>query len=211
MSKSNKPIPNEVAVKIAQEFIGLVGAGAYQQIEIAGSTRRGKVMVNDIELVAIPHGGALWDRLDMLVHRGEITKALYGEHEPRPRWNGKKYRGFIYQNKRIEIFCATEHNWGYIHWLRTGPDHDTDRANTMVVSLLRWQNPHGIRLEDGVVMWGSRELSIKTEKDWFGLLGLDVIPPDKRTTSAYSALNKPKHVWGNPEVYLRADIQQKLF
>lgn len=210
MSKTNRPMKNEDAWKIGHEFIRLVGDGACRDMAIAGSTRRKKAMVNDIEIVALPYGGALWDRLDTLVHRGEISKALYGEYEPRPKWNGKKQRGCVYQGKRIEVFCANEHNWGYILWLRTGPDNDTDKANTMVATQMKYQNPYGIRLIDGVVMWGGRELSIPTENAWFELLGLDFIPPEKRTTTAYAALNNPKHQWGNPEKWLRPEIP-KLF
>jgi DNA polymerase/3'-5' exonuclease PolX len=210
VSKSTRPMTNDEALQIASEFMGLVD-GTCSKIAVAGSTRRGKAMVNDVEIVAMPNGNALWDKLDSMVQKVVITKALYGDSSPTPRWNGKKHRGMIYKNRRIEVFCADENNWGYIYWLRTGPDNDTDRANTMVATQLKWANPYGIRLSEGVISWGSRQLSIPDEHAWFQLLGLDFIPPNKRTTTAYAALNNPKHQWGDPVPFLMPILQPKLF
>jgi len=208
MSKGGNPMSLAEAQDLGSEFIARIGAQC-QKVSIAGSARRAKALVNDIEIVAQPLGGALWWMLDELVSKGVIQKALYGDLSPTHRWNGKKYRGLVYKNRRIEVFCADEHNYGYQLWLRTGPDNLTDRANTFVVTQIKYRAP--FRLFEGRVMFGSRQLSIASEFDWFALLGLEFIHPEKRTESAYKALMKPKHQWGNLEPYLIDDIQPSLF
>jgi DNA polymerase/3'-5' exonuclease PolX len=208
MSKTGAPMVLAEALSLASEFIALVGAQC-DKISVAGSARRNKPMVNDIEIVAQPKGGALWGLLDDMVKKGIITKALYGEVSPTHRWNGQKYRGLVYKGRRIEIFCGDEHNYGYQLWLRTGPDNQTDRANTFVVTQIKYKSP--ISLVEGRVMMGSRQVSVPDEHVWFGLLGLDFIHPSKRTESAYKALANPNHQWGDPVPHFISDLQPKLF
>ena len=94
------------------------------EIVIAGSLRRGKALVGDGEIVALPkYAPNLLARLDRMVAEQLIVKAAYGEKRT-TRW-GEKYRGFVYQGLRIELFVAEPENWGYILWLRTGPARRT--------------------------------------------------------------------------------------
>lgn len=102
---------------------------------VAGSVRRCRPEVGDIEHVVVPRllersaGGLfgqsvepenrVWSAMQCLVDRGLAQKALYGE-EGRTRW-GDKYRGIVFMGVRHEVFLADERNFGSILAIRTGP------------------------------------------------------------------------------------------
>lgn len=148
------------------------------QVQIAGSLRRGKALVGDVEIVAVPHqAGTVLARLDNWVMSKRITKALYGKET---RW-GQKYRGFVYEGVRFELFLADAHNFGYIYWLRTGPGE----SNHLVMQLLKWKAaPYS---PDGGYWWqDGRKISVPDEAELFRLLGMQhVVPVGNRSEYIY--------------------------
>ncbi len=161
------------------------------EVMIAGSIRREKEQVGDIEIVAIPRDTTLLAMLDMKEHRGEIRKWRYVDKNGvvSYRW-GEKYRGIEWGPIRIELFLADANNWGFIQWLRTGPGD----ANQQLVTLLKYQNV--IRSIDGDVweVGGTpdnpqpvRKLRVPDEQTWFTLIGLPYIAPKMRTSEIYNS------------------------
>lgn len=171
--------------------------------EIAGSLRRGKAEVGDIEIVAtaLPSYFAF---LDGLVTQGTITKALYGEKKT-TRW-GEKY--LVYQDMKAEIFLCDDWNRGYLRWLRTGPGNPADNANMYLVTKIK----HGsapFYVKDGYVYQGDERLKIATEEDWFALCGLPYIEPKARSVKTYAKHFAQRHQWGDPSKYKIR--QQRMF
>jgi len=137
--KTYKPLAE--ASEIARHVLALLSP-CFKSLHIAGSVRRGKKFVSDIELVGIPESTeAFVTRTQNLVHQRVIQKHDYGN--PRNRW-GEKYRGFDYEGMLIEVFTADEDNIGYISWLRTGPG---DANTTVMTHMSRAWYP--IRASDG--------------------------------------------------------------
>jgi len=157
------------------------------RIVIAGSMRRGKEDVGDVEIVALPHRAPeLLARLDALVAAGVITKARYGAGAT--RW-GVKYRGLMFEGLRIEVFLADQHNEGYILWLRTGPG---DANQYVMQECIRQSAPY--RAEGGY--WRvkgdgdnpepeAKRISVPDEKEMFRLLGMAWVAPAERTLAMY--------------------------
>lgn len=155
------------------------------EIVIAGSLRRRKALVGDGEIVALPtYAPNLLARLDRMVAEQLIVKAAYGEKRT-TRW-GNKYRGFMYQGLRIELFVAEPENWGYILWLRTGPGE----ANAWVMQqCIQKHAPY--RAVDGY--WtdveSGRRIRTADEAEMFRLLGINyVVPPQNRSLALYAGL-----------------------
>lgn len=116
---------------------------ACERIEIAGSVRRRKATVGDIEIVAIPtfipdmaaqlslFGGPpkLVSALDMLLERLARVKPNFTRGDK----NGDCHKNFLAEISEdgtqvgIDLFICTPENWGYIFALRSGPD-DFNRA-----------------------------------------------------------------------------------
>lgn len=206
MSNSERR-PYEEALPIAQSLARLINPHC-EQVIIAGSLRRHKETVGDIEIVAIPTP-ALLPFLDSLICKGSASKAIYSDG--RNRW-GNTYRGLDYQGMKCEIFLANKDNIGYQRWLRTGPGD----ANTYVMKFCSWKKaPY--RAANGYWWHGDTKLSITTEQALFDMLGMKYLEPHQRTEDAYMLmLEHVNHRWGAmPPVAevetVKEVIQPKLF
>lgn len=178
--------PHTEMMQIANEMVELL-APHCEWIEVAGSLRRGKEMVGDVEIVAIPKPSFL-DFTDKLLAQGVIGKFMYSNDSY--RW-GDRYRGISWQNTKCEVFLCDEWNRGYIQWLRTGPGD----GNTLVVTRIK-HRAAPFRVENGYVWNGYDKLYINTEQQWFDLLGIPYMQPQERTEEAYAKLMGAGHKWG---------------
>lgn len=129
--------------------------GRYDQWDFAGSLRRGKPEVGDIEHVIIPRFehmatpesffgedvNLVFHKLDELVAVGTVTKHMYGTTGF--RW-GQKYRGVDFRGFNHELFIATPDNWGSTLAIRTGPADFSTR-------LVKGLHLHGRRNHEGQV------------------------------------------------------------
>lgn len=161
--------------------------GCHQRWEVAGSVRRRKPEVGDIEHVVIPRfgvvrmagemfptdGSLMLARLDALVEAGTLTKSVYpnGSH----RW-GEKYRGVDLHGRRHELFFAEPRNWGAILAIRTGPADYSQRLVTQLKArgLYRQQDGFVVSQRDGSVR------TVLTEQDFIELCGERFVAPEFR-------------------------------
>lgn len=171
--------PLAEARAIAEEFVSLIAKDC-DVVEIAGSCRRGKAMVGDIEIVARPKWRQLHARLETMVFNGVASKAFYGVSNSN-RW-GEKYKGLMYKDVKIEVFTADVHNWGYVYWLRTGPAE----SNAWVMQRLL-MGKSAYRAHEGYWRLGERKISVPDEHEMFRLLGMGYIEPSSRTLDRYEA------------------------
>lgn len=206
-SKQNERQPAQAVLPIAQDFARTLEP-ACEQLFIAGSLRRGKADVKDVELVAVPRffdgqNALLWP-LDRLLDEGTIEKAVYGEKKT-TRW-GEKYRGLMYRGVKIEIFCSLPGAMGYQYWLRTGPGD----ANTYFMKVCKFKAAP-FHVKDGQVWWNDTALEAPDEETWFKLLGILVVAPNQRSVAAYTQLfEKQPHQWGNPKDFVPQAKQLSL-
>ncbi len=159
---------------------------ACERLEIAGSIRRGRPAVGDIELVAVPRfedrerpeqgtlfgaprparkerDNLLWDAVDGL-------GVTYSKRGP-------VYRQFSWRGVRVDVYTCERGNWGWILFHRTGPGYLRAKIGSMLVD-------RGFAAVDGWI-WDARGLSIDRvetpeETDVFRLLGIAELPPDRR-------------------------------
>lgn len=143
----------------ANDFISLIAD--VTKAEVCGSVRRLKPLVGDIEIVCLPDDRrVLMARLDRLVADGTFRKAAYGTAESE-RW-GDTYRGLMFEGFKVEVFCATRENHGYIKWLRTGPGD----ANTHCMTRMK-QTEWSVRFREGCA-WHMKSLGQAVKLDCSG-------------------------------------------
>lgn len=191
------PVSNKVAWRHADDLVRELDPLCIQ-ISKAGSLRRGKTTVNDVEIVVQPkRAREFLARLDKWVIDGKVRKASYNGET---RW-GPKYRGLMYEGIRFEFFLADEHNYGYILWLRTGPGD----ANHFVMTQIAAKNaPY--RARDGYWWIDGKPIHVPDETEMFRLLGIStVIPPHARTAEMYARLMKSPR-W--PEAVRIVDVPE---
>jgi len=165
---------------IIEEFLSIITPSCVD-ILVGGSVRRKASFVKDVELIILPEGEKAHSLLDELIASGQAEYKTYGKTK-RKRW-GQKARGLIYKGVIFDIYFSNPKNHGYISWLRTG---DGD-SNKYVMAFIKSAPDCPFLLKDGFV-WkqGTKDiLNVKTEEDFFSLIGCPVIIPEMRIPETY--------------------------
>ena len=133
-----------------------------ERIQIAGSLRRQKLNVKDIEIVAIPN-----DRfqIGLIVNK---WKKIRGDVD------GKYCQRQLPEGINLDLFFATEKNWGYIFAIRTG---STEYSHKVLA--VGWVKA-GFKSIDGMLTKNNQQIEVKEEIDLFKLIGVSYISPEKR-------------------------------
>lgn len=174
-------------------------------ISPGGSYRREKADIGDVEIVAIPKPSLL-TYMDELVTSGAIAKKEYINEKTGKvsyRW-GEKWRAFVHNGIKFDLFLCDMDNRGNTYWLRTG----SGEANQWLMGVFH-QYKAPFRVESGYI-WTKdsganvQKLHIPDEQAWFGLLGIPFIEPKDRSIDTYQRLIRWGHVWGDVNDYLPA-------
>jgi DNA polymerase/3'-5' exonuclease PolX len=160
----------------------------YKRWLFAGSLRRGRPEVGDVEHVIEPAfgeveiGGGLFPKrervnlfashLDALVAGQTVTKHIYGATGF--RW-GERYRGVDFRGFNHELFFADADNWGAMLLIRTGP---ADFSQRVVTAL---KNGGMYRQQDGY-LWanGDVKVPVPDEQTYLRLAGMPWKEPHER-------------------------------
>lgn len=183
----------------AERLVALLSPSC-ERIEIAGSIRRGKPLVADIELVAVPlvqeeTGDDLWgtprpvDRLDWTLRSLRASGALplrdvkiqradgrteIGRHD------GDSYKALVYDGFPVDLFIVRDPDqWGVIFTIRTGPADWSHRLVTDCQRFLR-------RVEGGYLYRSGQKVPCPEERDFFRLVGQPWVEPQDRRAELVS-------------------------
>lgn len=176
------------AKKLADQLADLMSPYC-ERIEIAGSIRRYKSDVKDIELVASPkwivepdasdlYGGMirtnlLWEHLhagrDIQWIKPGVPDAIPWQIKP----DGKYWRGLLPEDIKLDLFLASRDNFGIIYLIRTG---SADFSAATVTHAKRIGKPcvgGYLTNEDG-------KLYTPDEQSVFDALNLAYVKPENR-------------------------------
>lgn len=140
-----------------------------ERIEIAGSIRRQKPEVKDIEIVCIPkpfQTGIFEDGFAKVVNQYKKVKG-----EPPCRYTQRELPSGI----NLDIFMCTPQNWGLIFIYRTG-------SKEFNIRWLQEAKDRGYSMREGqLFILGKREPSpVPEEIDLFRRIGMNFIQPEDR-------------------------------
>src|SRR3990172_2758817 len=150
----------EFAKKLAAELIAEL-TPVTTRIEVAGSIRRQRPTVRDIDLVLIPSNQGLRD-----------TKL----RELGCQFGGPKIRRLVYKGALVDIYIATPETWATLLLIRTG----STRHN---VYLCKRARARGWQLKaDGQGLLDARgnRIAGDSEESIFQALGLHYVLPEER-------------------------------
>lgn len=175
MTKSYLPL----AVALARaEALRDALAPYCERIEIAGSIRRQRPHVGDIEIVAVPK--LLDAQRDLFGAESSRPSALWGyldrvvPMQYRKKWGGK-YRQYVETDEfPVDIFTARPETWGLILMIRTG---SADFSQYVVTRLRERGTPS---VEGRVVDAEGRAIPTPEEADVFHLAGMAYREPRER-------------------------------
>lgn len=155
------------AFKIAQNIKDAL-APHCERIEIAGSIRRKKNEVKDIEIVAIPkpyETGLFESGIATVVNQWQKVK---GELPC------KYTQRLLPEGIKLDLFFAQRDNWGLIFAIRTGSAEYSHK-----VLATEWVK-RGYTSIDGYLCNNGHPIPILEEEDLFKRIGVSFIPPELR-------------------------------
>jgi DNA polymerase/3'-5' exonuclease PolX len=154
---------------IAQKYHDLLAPHCHR-IEIAGSIRRGKEEVKDIEIVAIaqPFEGGLFASGIADAMKGQ--RILRGKLEPHARYIQFALKDGI----NLDLFLCSAENWGWILALRTG----SADFNTGI--LLPTLKRLGYTADGGHIWRGADAIPLREEHALFRMINLEWVDPKDR-------------------------------
>jgi DNA polymerase/3'-5' exonuclease PolX len=150
----------QYAQKLAQEIIQQIRT-CCEQIEVAGSIRREKIEVRDIDIVLIPK--------IMLWHR--IITTLQRKMDARVVKCGDSVAQLTIRDVNVDLYVATLQTWGALLLIRTGSAEHNIRLSKRALSM-GMKLTHSGLAKDGKVI-------ASTEKEIFEALGLSYIEPEE--------------------------------
>ena len=146
--------------------------------EIAGSIRRRKSVVGDLELVVIAK--PIHDLFGTPASESELDMWATAQQNYALAKNGKRYKQFIAADGvAIDVFIATPANYGYILMLRTGGKEFSRQMVTPTYQggLL----PPGVTVNGGSVFVGGQPVEVPDEDELFRIWGMNPIAPKSRS------------------------------
>ena len=188
---TEKPkFPLADAQAIAAELISHLGDFA-ERIEIAGSIRRKKAQVGDIEILYIPtigeqNSGDLLGTLESVNYFDLALGTLEEAGILERRLNIKGSETYGEQNKLmrhvrsgipIDFFATTEANWfNYLVCRTGGLENNKAIATAALKRGLQWKSTGpGFAKKDGGI------IAVQAESQVFTFVGLPYLPPEERS------------------------------
>ena len=181
----------EQARALATEFIQEI-APYCQIICFAGSVRRLKPEVGDVEIVAIPrYGIERKPKPDLSKILGVKTKTkpklidqlakkleeMVSRQECRFGKNGPKHKELIFPGYKIDLFYADPNNFGLMKMIRTGSAKYSKQFMIEINKIGVYKvNGRYLRLND----WSNLIVPVKTEDDLYRLVGFPYKKPEDR-------------------------------
>jgi DNA polymerase/3'-5' exonuclease PolX len=159
--------PYETAYKIALEVVEQLKPHC-ERIAIAGSIRRKKAEVGDIEVLITPKPyevGLFQSGIATVVNQWEKVKGeLPCKYTQRILPSGIK----------LDLFFAEEANWGLVFALRTG---SADYSHKILAN--GWVR-QGFKSEGGYLFRDGERYEVREEEDLFKLIGVRYVEPESR-------------------------------
>jgi len=143
------------------------------RLEVAGSIRRRKPTVNDIDLVIQPKSNSWLP----------IIKAIRREFDAITEKQGQKlatlYVPFASRQGQgllqVDLYRASQRTWGILLLIRTG-----SAEHNIYLAKLAIRKAYRLAYSKGLLNEGGEIIASETEQDVFQALGLDYIPPEER-------------------------------
>lgn len=148
------------------------------RIEIAGSVRRDRPKVKDLEIVVIPKMIQSADLFDAGKEYSALENAPFTNIGKAIK-NGSRYKQIDLGGFMLDLFIVMPPaQWGVIFAIRTGP---ADFSHWLVTSERRGgAMPYFAKCENGGVYSSGSLIEMPEEKDLFDFLKIDSLPPSQR-------------------------------
>lgn len=175
---------------VASELIQLIGSTT-EKIEIAGSIRRMKPEVSDVELVFIPVVNQVADdlfgstdgkdlaaeRIDQLVDRGIITRRINSVGHIAAWGPLNKLAVHVASGIPVDFFSTSEENWYVSLVVRTGSRDTNLRLTNGALRMNKTLHAYGCGVQDRKT---GEMIRCESEEQVFAACGVPYLLPEQR-------------------------------
>lgn len=151
-----------VALKVVEQLMPFCS-----RIKIVGSIRRKRADPSDIDICLILKSDEIGK------FQGGIAKVINQWREIKGKFPCKYTQRMLPDGKKLDLYFATEQNWGNLVAIRTGSCEYSKFLAKRWVAL-------GYTSVDGFLTKQKEKVEIKEEKDLFELLHLRYVEPEDR-------------------------------
>lgn len=152
-----------IAERVKQEL-----APHCERIEIAGSIRRKKSEVKDIEIVVIPKP------YEIGLFENGIASVVNQWQKVKGELPCKYTQRILPEGIKLDLFFAVKDNWGLIYAIRTG---SADYSHQVLGGGWTKKGYHSI---DGFLNNGRNNIAVREEIDLFRIIGIPWVDPEHR-------------------------------
>lgn len=170
--------PYAAALARAEELVTLLAPHCERTL-IAGSIRRQKDLIGDIELVVQPNIEKTYDMFGDVVGERSLLDDALGPLSLTFTKNGSRYKQFAWQAMNVDLFIASATTWPCIATIRTGSAAFSQWL--MTERAYGGAKPRGYQFDEGRLLFLGKVVDLRTEMDLFDALDLAWIPPAERT------------------------------
>jgi DNA polymerase/3'-5' exonuclease PolX len=156
----------EEAKGIADKYVEILRPYCLR-IEVAGSVRREKPEVKDIEIVAIP--------IALIGFSNEVNKL----EKVKGKSTGKYTQRILPEGIKLDLFMANIRNWGLIFAIRTGSAEFSHKVLARGWVKKGYHSVGGMLYRDEGEI-DEEEIEVREEQDLFDLIGVPYIEPKLR-------------------------------
>lgn len=186
--------PNALGMQVASQLCYELRL-ATDRLVVAGSLRRRKATIGDIEILFIPKYEMRKDPTDMFDDinvnlADEVIARLEESGVLERRKNSIGSEMFGPENKLmrhcdtgllVELFSATPATWYNRLVCRTGPAESNTRIAKAAIRMGWHWNPYGPGFSKGGVLGGERQIhAVSSEEEVFKFVGLPYLKPEQR-------------------------------
>lgn len=170
-------MPLQDARKLASEIVGELEPGC-SRIMVAGSVRREKESVGDLEIVCISQSSDLFESGSLMTVDG-VVRRLAQQYAWKVIKNGPLMKQIDLGAIKLDLFITTPAQWGVIYLLRTG----SAEFSKWVVTKRKWGGalPSFMDIGGGRVLVNGAPIDTPEEDDVFRAIRLKWIEPKDRS------------------------------
>jgi DNA polymerase/3'-5' exonuclease PolX len=182
----NERLPYAQAFHIAQGFVEIIRPYC-ERVEIAGSLRRKKETIGDIEVVCTPkYSEPGLDLFGQPVQGQSLFEEYAGTFHLLK--NGPHYKQIQLASILVDLFITTPEQWGVIYTIRTG---SSDFSHWLVTSRQQGGGcPGWMKVKDGRVIDTKGHIyETPEEKDVFNALQIPWLEPERRIEGMWKRSN----------------------
>lgn len=143
------------------------------RVEAAGSIRRRKATVNDIDIVIQPRPNSWLEIIKTLRREFDAVTEKQGEKLATLflPFVSKQGQGYL----QVDLYRASKATWGILLLIRTG-----SKEHNIYLAKLAIRKGYHLAYSKGLLNEKDEVVASETEEDVFQALGLDYLPPEDR-------------------------------